>query len=84
MATTEKPETMSTAPRQLGSTAAVERHYSVQEIAELWQVSADTVRRRFAGEPGVLAIGRGRRSLLRVPESVLSRVHNRMSNGKRA
>ncbi len=84
MVTAEKSETMSTAPRQLGSTAAVERHYTVQEIAEMWQVSTDTARRTFAGEPGVLAIGRGRRALLRVPESVLSRVHNRMSNGKRA
>ena len=62
---------------------AVERHFTVQEIAELWQVSADTVRRTFAGEPGVLTIGRGRRALLRVPQSILSRVHNRMANGKR-
>lgn len=67
-----------------GATTAAEHHYTVQEIAELWKVSPDTVRRTFAGEPGVLVIGRGRRALLRVPESVLSRVHNRMSSGKRA
>ena len=60
--------------------AAVERHFSVQEIAQLWQVSDDTVRRTFTREPGVLVIGRGRRALLRVPESVLARVHRRMSN----
>lgn len=64
--------------------AAVERHFSVQEIAQLWQVSDDTVRRTFTREPGVLTIGRGRRSLLRIPESVLERVHRRMSNGETA
>lgn len=69
---------------QTSPAAAVERHYSVQEIAALWQVSDDTVRRTFAKEPGVLAIGRGRRALLRIPESVLSRVHRRMSNGEPA
>ncbi len=63
-------------------TPASERHYSVQEVARLWRVSDDTVRRTFSGEPGVLAIGNGKRALLRIPESVLARVHRRMSNGE--
>lgn len=31
---------------------AFERHYSVREIAEMWNVSGDTVRRIFRGQPG--------------------------------
>lgn len=31
-----------------------ERHWTVAEVAKLWGVSKDTVRRLFAKEPGVL------------------------------
>jgi hypothetical protein len=65
---------------------AVERHYSPAEIAELWSLSADCVRKIFENEPGVLVIGngqvkRGKRSYttLRIPQSVLDRVHRRMA-----
>ena len=68
---------------------AGERHYSPAELAELWGLSVDTVRRLFEREPGVLVIdrartrhyGRGRRyRTLRIPASVAERVHRRMSN----
>jgi transcriptional antiterminator len=62
---------------------ALERHYSVPEVAELWGVSEKTVRRLFDGEEGVLRWGnaesirkRGYYSL-RIPQSVLIRVHHR-------
>jgi hypothetical protein len=68
------------------STAAyAERHYSVQEIAALWSLSNDAIRDLFKREPGVLAIGhdggRGKRAYktLRIPESVLQRVHRRLA-----
>lgn len=62
----------------------LERHYTPEEIAGLWKLSADTVRRLFEREPGVLvierAISRARRyRTLRIPESVAQRVHRRMS-----
>ena len=63
-----------------------ERHYSVSEIAEIWNLSRDVVRKIFEGEPGVLVIGNDRsRSkrgyhTLRIPESVMERVHRKMSN----
>jgi hypothetical protein len=63
-----------------------ERHYAVGEIAELWNLSSDAVRKLFQDEPGVLVLGsqgtshRRRYSTLRVPESVLKRVHRRMMN----
>jgi transcriptional regulator GlxA family with amidase domain len=56
-----------------------ERHYSVTEVAELWNLSRDSVRRIFRREPGVLVIGH-RYLTLRIPESVLQRVHRRLTN----
>jgi hypothetical protein len=58
-----------------------ERHYTVAEIGALWNLSIDSVRKLFRNEPGVLAIGtiraRGKRQYLtlRIPASVLERVH---------
>jgi len=62
---------------------ALERHYSVLEVAELWGISEKTVRRLFDGEEGVLRWGTSetirKRSYynLRIPQSVLVRVHHR-------
>jgi len=63
---------------------ANEKHYSVIEISKLWALSQKTVRRIFEREPGVIHWGseeschkRGYRTL-RVPETVLLRVHRRL------
>ena len=74
--------------------ANLERHFSVPEIAERWNMAGETVRRYFGDEPGVLRFGEGtrlvgrgkykkRRFVLRIPESVLARVEERLMN-KRA
>lgn len=62
--------------------AATERHYTPQEIAEIWQVDPNTVRRLFRDRPGVLRIEsrrvrRGARPYvsLRIPESTLRAFH---------
>ena len=58
-----------------------ERHYSPTEIGKLWGLSPDTVRKMFENEPGVLRFGEGEKRhkrsyfLMRVPESVMKRVH---------
>jgi len=63
---------------------AFERHFSPDELARQWDLSADTIRRLFEREPGVLLIdhtrqnGRRRYRTLRIPESVATRVHRRM------
>lgn len=61
----------------------IERHYTPEQVAELWGVHPETVRREFAGRPGVLKIGNGgqrrRYVKLRIPESVLNAVHAEMS-----
>ena len=62
-----------------------EKHYSVLELATIWNVSDDLVRRLFRSEPDVVHItehkpGRRRYEVLRIPESVALRVYRRMGN----
>ena len=66
---------------------AVERHYTVKQVSGMWQLSTTTVTRIFRDEVGVLKIGsvvRGSRRYmtLRIPESVLWRVHARLAARK--
>ena len=62
-----------------------QRHFSVAEVAVLWKLSEDAIRRLFAKEPGVVIFGtalRGskrRYSTMRIPESVLQRVYKQYS-----
>jgi hypothetical protein len=63
---------------------ANEKHYSVIEIANLWALSEKTVRKIFEREPGVIhwcseekLHRRGYRTL-RVPETILYRVHRKL------
>lgn len=61
-----------------------EKHFSPDELAQAWGVSAQTIRNVFKGEPDVLRIGNpspSRRNYfsLRIPQSVAVRVHRRLS-----
>jgi hypothetical protein len=62
-----------------------ERHYTPDELAELWAVSTETIRSIFRDEPGVLKIGKtgGKYKrgyvTLRIPVDVAERVHTRLS-----
>lgn len=62
------------------------RHYTVAQLAELWSLSDDAVRKIFEKESGVLVIeGTGpsihkrRYTTLRIPQDVAERVHRRLS-----
>lgn len=63
---------------------ALEKHYSVWELAQLWRLSEKTIRRMFIDEPGVVKWGHEERRFkraymtLRIPESVVQRVHRRL------
>jgi hypothetical protein len=63
---------------------AMEKHYSLEQIGELWGLSTRTVRKMFENEPGIIVFGntgslKKRRYLtFRIPESVLLRVHRRL------
>lgn len=65
--------------------AELERHYSVAEVAEAWNLSPDTIRRRFENLPGVIRIGHAATKnkkkyvTLRIPSRVLSAEHARMA-----
>ena len=82
--TAQPPAQLPTAVK--GWQVATERHFEPAELGALWHLSADTVRRLFENEPGVLVIDRGgkhrsrRYRTLRIPESVAQRVHRRMTN----
>jgi hypothetical protein len=80
---TTESDWLSTVPGQIGE-ASLERHFSVGELASLWDLSEQTIRRMFTGEPGVIEWGhtesRFKRGYItmRIPESVVQRVHCRL------
>ena len=82
----DRPQFSATArsPQGLNLTPVFEKHYSVKELAGLWNLSDRTIRRMFIGEPGVVEWGACERRMkrayktLRIPESVARRVHQRL------
>lgn len=67
---------------------ALQQHYKPAEVARVWGLSEDTIVRLFRNEPGVLRLGSpgrgGKRKYvtLRIPASVLRRVHRRLRAAK--
>jgi hypothetical protein len=67
----------------LAENAAFERHYRISELAELWQLGRETVRKLVCGEPGVIKIRLGKKkthTCYSVPESVARRIHTKLLN----
>lgn len=67
-----------------------ERHFKPDELAKLWGVAVNTIRRLFRDVPGVLVIERPEKMhkrgycSMRIPESVAKRVYEKhLSKGKR-
>ena len=79
-------EEQTTVPLPSGPT--FEPHYSVQQVARMWGLGVDVIRRIFEYEEGVLKIisperlHKRRYTTLRIPESILRRVHSRLSHVK--
>lgn len=71
----------------MSSAIALEKHYRVRELAELWGFSDNTIISLFGSEPGVIRLesGAARRkyTTLSIPESVALRVHERLSQEAR-
>lgn len=62
-----------------------ERHYRIVELAELWNVSRETVRLLCKDEPGVLKFRFGLRKArcsYSIPESVARRIHTRLLHAR--
>lgn len=72
-----------------GASAALERHYRPDELAETWGLSVKVIRQIFSSENGVLKMNRpetrNKRGYctMRIPESVVVRVHKRLTAGSR-
>jgi hypothetical protein len=63
--------------------AAFEKHYRISELARIWGLGRETIRRLVKEEPGVIKIRMGRRkahTTYSVPESVARRIHTRLLN----
>lgn len=58
-----------------------EQHFTVRQLADLWAMSTETVRRLIENDPDVMRIGegetrnKGRYFTYFIPESVARRVH---------
>lgn len=61
-----------------------EKHYKAIELAKVWGLSPDAIRRLFKNEPGVLQFVSNKQSCKRayttllIPESVVRRVHQHL------
>jgi hypothetical protein len=73
----------------IASTIDQDHHFTPADLAAVWHISSNTVRRLVENEPGVLKITashparnpRKRRMVqLRIPARVARRVHARLSN----
>jgi hypothetical protein len=81
---TSEPDWLHGIPVEQSEEESLERHFSVGELASLWDLSEQTIRRMFANEPGVLEWGHSESRFkrgyitMRIPESVVQRVHCRL------
>ena len=64
--------------------ATFEKHYRIGELAELWGLGRETVRKLVKDDPGVIKIRMGRKhahTVYSVPESAARRIHTRLLRG---
>lgn len=62
----------------VASELMIERHFTIAELAELWNVSHDYVTDLFLDEPGIIRSPRRRSGAIRIPASVVERVYKTM------
>jgi len=60
-----------------------EKHYRVAELARMWGLGRETIRKIVKDDPGVIKIRMGRKkahTIYSVPESAANRIHSRLQN----
>lgn len=60
-----------------------EKHYRVGELARMWGLGRETIRKLVKDDPGVVKIRMGRKkahTIYSVPESAAHRIHTRLLN----
>ena len=65
------------------NTSTFERHYRIGELAEMWGLGRETIRKIVCQEDGVIKLRMGRKkahTVYSVPESVARRIHTRLLN----
>ena len=63
---------------------AFERHYRVSDLAALWGLGRETIRKIVCREAGVIKVRLGRKkshTTYSIPASVAARIHTRLLNG---
>jgi hypothetical protein len=73
----------SLAANALAENTAFERHYRIGDLARLWGLGRETVRKLVKDDPGVVKIRMGRRkahTVYSIPESAARRIHTRLLN----
>lgn len=65
-------------------TSFSEQHYRISELAKLWGLGRETVRKLVKDDPGVVKLKKGVKSVYTtytVPESAAKRIHTRLLSG---
>jgi hypothetical protein len=60
-----------------------EKHYRIGDLARLWSLGRETIRKLIKDDPGVVKIRLGRKkanTIYTIPESVAHRIHTRLLN----
>jgi len=66
-----------------GENTTFEKHYRISDLADLWGLGRETVRKLVKDDPGVIKVRMGRRkthTTYSVPESAARRIHTRLLN----
>jgi len=64
--------------------SALEKHYRIGDLAQLWGLGRETIRKLVKDDPGVIKIRMGRNkrhTTYSIPESAAQRIHTRLLNG---
>ena len=60
-----------------------EKHYRISDLARLWGLGRETVRKLVKDDPGVVKVRMGRKkthTIYSIPESAAHRIHTRLLN----
>jgi hypothetical protein len=70
--------------KEMFDNATFEKHYRIGELARIWGLGRETVRKLVKDDPGVIKIRMGRKrshTVYSVPESAARRIHTRLQMG---
>jgi hypothetical protein len=76
------PRAIFDAPGAIEAGRFSEKHFRIGELAEIWGLGRETIRKLVKDEPGVILIRQGRKkahTTYSVPESVARRIHTRLT-----